>query len=79
MNRTASLTQQILNQLDKLTPEQQQQVLDFAYSLRTALPPGTPGDVLLKRMDSFEFGPGDLDEIAQAIEEGCERIDWDEW
>jgi hypothetical protein len=79
MAQTVSLRERILDQLDRLTTEQQEQVLDFAAHLPSSLPPGTPGEVLLARMGTFEFEPGDLDEIAQAIEEGCEKIDWNEW
>lgn len=76
----ASYKTQILDALDDLSSEQQAKVLHFTQRLRaTALPSGTPGEVLLARMDTFHFEPGDLEEMAQAIEEGCGRIDWDGW
>ena len=74
-----SLKEQIIAELDKLTPTQQQQMLEIVKSFQSDLPPGTPGEVLLEHMDSFEFEPDDLAEMAQAIEEGCEQIDWDSW
>jgi hypothetical protein len=77
---TASLKEQIISQLDDLTPEQQQQVLDFTQRLRHATPPGgISGDELWERAHTTGFSSDDLAEIAQAIEEGCERIDWDGW
>lgn len=75
-----SLRDEILRQLEQLSAEQQQRVLDYARSLaQSELPPGTPGEVLLEHIGTFKFAPGALDEIAQAIEEDCERIDWGEW
>ncbi len=68
-----SVKEQIIHELDNLTPEQQQRVLDLAKELQGALPLGTPGEVLLAHMDSFQFEPGDLEEMAQAIEESYER------
>ncbi len=78
---TPTIKEQVLSQLDHLSPEQQQQVLNFARGLQqeSALPPGTPGEVLLAHIDSFEFEPGDLEEMARSIEQGCERIDLNEW
>ena len=68
-----SVKEQIIHELDNLTPEQQQQVLDLARELQGALPPGIPGEVLLARAREINFDPEDLKEIADAIEEGCER------
>jgi hypothetical protein len=74
----ASLKDQIVYQLDSLTPEQQLKLLEYALRLQ-ALPSGTPGEVLLEHMKDFDFAPGEADEMMRAIEDGCERIDWDEW
>jgi hypothetical protein len=75
-----SLRNQIIQELDRLTHSQQEQLLDIARRLQQSpLPPGTPGNALLAHMDNFEFAPGSVDEMMQAIEEGCERIDWDGW
>jgi hypothetical protein len=75
---STSVKEQIARQVDKLTPEQQQALLDYAERLQS-LPAGTPGEVLLEHMSDFNFEPGEVDEMMRAIEEGCERIDWDEW
>lgn len=70
----------ILAEIDQLTSEQQNQLLAMARWLRTStVPSGTSGNILIDYMDSFEFESGAVDEMMQAIEEGCERIDWDEW
>lgn len=75
-----SVREQILEEIDHLTPDQQAHLLALARQLRQSrLPPGTPGDVLLAARDRFTFAPGDVDEMMQAIEEGCENIDWDSW
>ena len=77
---TVSLRDQIIHELDRLTHPQQEQLLDIARRLQQSpLPPGTPGDVLLAHMADFEFAPDSVDEMMRAIEDGCERIDWDGW
>jgi hypothetical protein len=74
-----SIKEQIVNELDRLTPDQQQQILTYAKQLVGVLPSGTSGNVLLNRMDSFHFEPGAVDEMLKIIEADCERIDWDGW
>ncbi|MBI5960903.1 MAG: hypothetical protein HY866_19345 [Chloroflexi bacterium] len=76
---TLTVKEQIVRQLDSLTQEQQQRVLDFATHLQSSFPPGIPGEVLAARAREVNFDPADLAEIAEAIEEGCERIDHGEW
>jgi hypothetical protein len=57
--------------------EKQQRVVEFARSLVSEDPRLVPGTAWLK------FGglipPEDLAEMQRAIEEGCERIDPDDW
>ncbi|MBN1284240.1 MAG: hypothetical protein JXB47_02475 [Anaerolineae bacterium] len=74
-----SLKEQIIEELKSLSPVQQAQVLAFARRLHKPTPEGMPGEVWLAKMDTFEFEPGALDEMMRAIEEDCERIDWDGW
>jgi hypothetical protein len=77
---SATIRDEILRELDRLSPEQQKRLLDMAKQLNDALrPPGTSGSVLLSHMDDFSFAPGDLDDMMRVIEEGCERIDWNGW
>jgi len=75
---TNTIRDQIIHQLDSLSPEEQALVLDYMHRVRMA-PPGTPGDMFLAHVGDFDFQPSDIEEMMQAIEEGCERIDWDEW
>lgn len=73
-----SVKEQIVKQIDALSPEQQQALLEYAQHLQT-FPEGTPGEVLLEHQNEFNFEPGELDMMMNAIEDACERIDWDEW
>lgn len=71
----------IVEALRKLDEAQQQQVLDYIHGLvgSSTLPPGIPGEVLWQRAVEINFDPEALAEMMQAIEEDCERIDWDGW
>ena len=71
------LENEILDVLHRLKPEQQQ-VLDFARNLpANGRPRGVPSSSLLKFGGLFP--KDDWTEIMEAIEEDCERIDYDEW
>ena len=72
-----TLQKEILDQLDKLPPEQQRKVLDFARSLSRANPVGKAGKDLLNFAGAV--GADDLKAMSQAIEEGCEQINTNEW
>jgi len=71
------VTKQIISQLDQLPFELQRQVLDFARSLTLSSPKGTPGKQLLRFAGTIE--PDDAQAMIQAIKNGCERVDADEW
>jgi hypothetical protein len=71
---TLSIKEQIASQLDRLSDEQQRQVLEFAN--RMTRPRGTPSDVLRQLVGTIP--PDRLDEIERAIED-CESVDLDEW
>ncbi len=73
-----SVKEQLVREVDRLSPEQQQALLDYAQRLQNLLA-GTPGEVLLEHINDFDFAPGEVDDMMRAIEEGCERIDLDEW
>ncbi len=72
-----SIKEAILKQVEHLAPDLQRRVLDFARSLALSPPRGTTGKQLL------HFAGILTDEEAramtEAIEEGCERIDGNEW
>ena len=74
-----SLKQELLKEIDQLTPEQQAQVLQFTRALHSTLPPGTPGNDLIALADQLNFDSDDLAAMEAAINAGCGKIDWDEW
>lgn len=76
---TEPIRDEIMRQLDRLSPQQQRELLTYALRLQSKLPPGIPGEELVRRAGEINFPPDDLAEIARAIEEDCERIDWDGW
>jgi hypothetical protein len=68
---------EILEQLGKLTVEQQLKVLDFARELVANGPVGAPGRDLLRFAGAID--PEDLKTMAQVIEEESERVNLNEW
>ena len=71
------LKREILDQLAGLGADQQQKVLDFVRALAINRPIGTPGRDLLRFAGTIESA--DLKAMEQAIEDGCERVNVDEW
>jgi len=69
--------QQILEQLDALTPDQQRQVLAYMRAIGQQTWAGKPGYLLLPFAGTIPLE--DLEEMTRAIEEGCEQIDLAEW
>lgn len=71
-----AVQEQILDDLEQLSPEEQERAGEMVHRLVTG-PRGTP-------IEELESVSGILDaesagEMREAIEEGCERIDWNEW
>lgn len=67
--------EQIVNQLGRLTPDQQRQVLDLTTSLLR--PCGEPGIEIIRHAHELNFPPKDLAEIQRATEEDCENFSLD--
>ena len=78
----ATTAEEIHTLVEQLSPAYQQKVLKLAQELaqmqefvnslpEAELPPGTPGKALLR----FSLPPEEVDAMARAIEEGCERIE----
>jgi len=69
--------EEIVNEIGRLDYGNQRRVLDFVKALAAAGRKGVAGKQLL----SFAgvIPPEDLDEIRNAIEENCEKVDRDEW
>ena len=72
-----NLKQVLLEQIEKLTPLQQKQVLDFTLQLSGELAKYYPGKNLLQFAGTISRE--DLEIMKQAIEEGCEQVDESEW
>jgi hypothetical protein len=69
---------ELLEQVHKLDEDQQRRVLEFARILAQASQVrGESGHSILQSAGLFH--DEDLDEMARAIEEDCERIDWSGW
>lgn len=70
----ASIKDSLISQLDKLPYDLQLRVLDFVKAL---IPKGVEGKSLLQ----FEgaIPSDDLQLMARAIAEGCEKVDISEW
>ncbi len=65
-----NLKTELLEQIEKLTPVQQKQVLDFALELTGELAKRYPGEKLLKLVGTIS--PEDLEIMKQTIEEDAE-------
>ena len=73
-----AVKEQILNDLGKLSPEQQKQAAELVHRLLVPqLPPGVPGKDLLRFAGTMD--DESAREIMEAVKEGCERVYLDEW
>lgn len=73
----AAVKKEIINRVGRLDYEQQRRVLEFANALAITSPKGVPGKQLLSFAGTIPAD--DLKAMEQAIEEGCERVDLNEW
>jgi hypothetical protein len=71
---TVSLKDNLIAQIDKLPHDHQLRVLDF---LKALSPKGIEGKDLLHFIGSVS--DDDLQLMSKAIEEGCEKIEINEW
>ena len=72
-----TIEQELSTCLGRLPVERQRQVLQFARTLETSPLQGVRGSTLLQFAGTIDAA--DLEAMSQAIEDGCERIDADEW
>ena len=73
-----SFEQELLGHAQQLSAEKQQRLLNYARVLAKTRPvKGESGPGIIQSTGLFPTK--DLDEMAQAIEEDCERIDWGGW
>ena len=68
---------QILQDLDRLSPELQKRAAALVHGLITPLPKGASVEDLIKLGGTLDNQSAR--EMIQAIEEGCERVDLNEW
>lgn len=71
-----SYKQQIIERVEKLNTDDQRKVLEFLQNIESDIE-GVPGTSLLRFVGSIPAD--DLDKMQQAIEEDCDKVDWDEW
>jgi predicted AAA+ superfamily ATPase len=71
------LREEIINNLNKLPVELQKKVKDFVDALISTIPKGTSGKSLAKYAGTLSNK--DAQEFIDAIEDGCERINEDDW
>ena len=72
----ATIEHELSTCLGRLPVEKQRQVLDFARTLATPLQ-GVRGSELLRFAGTIDGS--DLEAMSQAIKDGCDGIDADEW
>jgi len=73
-----SIDDELLEQLNLLDDTQKQHVLDFARILTKKTPiKGESGKSIIQATGFFD--PESLNEIAAAIHDGCEEVDWRGW
>lgn len=73
----AAIEQELFTYLGQLPLERQRQVLAFARTLAAPQSQGVRGKTLLRFAGAID--ESDLETMSQAIEDGCERVDEDEW
>jgi hypothetical protein len=67
----------VVEHLEVLPYELQRRVLEFTRMLVVSVPRGVPGQQLLRFANVIP--PDDLQLMRQAIEQGCEQVDANEW
>jgi hypothetical protein len=74
---TASIKKEIITHVERLPSSLQRQVLEFTRALERKQLKGTHGKSLLPFAGSIQLV--DLETMTQAIQEGCEQVDQNEW
>lgn len=72
-----AIKEQILSDLDRLSPEQQQRAAELVHELVGPALRGASIEDLLTVAGTLD--DDSAREMREAIEEGCERVDLDEW
>ncbi|MCG8460003.1 MAG: hypothetical protein MI919_27290 [Holophagales bacterium] len=72
-----AVKEQILNDLEHLSPEQQRHAAQLVRGLVSLHPKGASPEDLLEVSGILD--PVSAREMTETIEEGCEQVDLDEW
>jgi hypothetical protein len=72
-----ALVQEVIEHLEALPPNLQAQVLAYVRSLDVTMPQAIKGTAMLQFAGAIS--EADLDMMRQAIEQGCEQVDLNEW
>ncbi len=72
-----SIVDKVIEQLKELPQELQWRVLEFTRALTFSTPHGTAGARLLYFAGTIQ--PDDIKTMREAIEQGCEQVDGNEW
>lgn len=72
-----SVIDQVVEQLRAMPQPLQSQVLEFARTLTASKVQGVPGKELLRFAGAIPSD--DLQLMQEAIEQGCEKVDLNEW
>ena len=73
----ASIVDKVVEQLKVLPNELQWRVLEFTRALSLSAPRGVSGKQLLRFAGAVP--PGDARLMQEAIEQGCEQVDINDW
>jgi hypothetical protein len=73
----ATVKEQILSDLERLSPEMQARAAQLVHGLVEVAPKGIPGRDLLRFAGAIDAES--IREMEEAIEDGCERIDPEAW
>ncbi|MCJ7529684.1 MAG: hypothetical protein MUO64_01470 [Anaerolineales bacterium] len=73
----ASIVDKVVEQLKALPQELQWRVLEFTRALSISTPHGVSGQQLLRFAGSIPLD--DVRLMREAIEQGCEQVDINEW
>lgn len=71
------IVEKVVEQLKSLPYELQWRVLEFTRALALSVPRGVPGPQLLRFAGAVPLE--DVQQMRQAIEEGCEQVNVNEW
>lgn len=74
---SSTLEQELHEHLRHLPVEQQRQVVDFARALSVTRVRGVPGQTLLQFAGAI--AAEDVATMGQAIEDGCEQVNSNDW